>query len=437
MPVSNVFPRDCRRAYPQAARGDGVYIIDADGKRYLDACGGAAVSCLGHSNRAVIEAAQRQLGEMAFAHSAFFTSAAAGQLAHHLINLAPRGIARAYFVSGGSEAMETAIKLARQYFAERGEMKKTNFIARRQSYHGNTLGALAVGGNPARRELYRPLLCRRMHFISPCHYWREGKEGESEADYAMRAADELEEKIMQLGAGNVAAFVAETVVGATLGAACPSPGYFRRIREICDRHNVLLILDEVMCGMGRTGFLFACEREGIAPDIICLAKGLGAGVMPIGAALCSGRVYEAISQGSGAFRHGHTYCGHPAACAAGVAAVGEITKLLPQVRDNNLLQQLQEAFGGHPHIGDIRGRGLFVGMEFTRRGKQPFAAGRQIHAAVQKAAFAEGLMVYALGGCANGKSGDHILIAPPFIFTPSNADELIVKLTRALKKVFP
>ncbi|MGI9338877.1 MAG: aspartate aminotransferase family protein [Gammaproteobacteria bacterium] len=436
MPASNIFPRDCRAVYPQAVRGDGVYIIDGGGRQYLDACGGAAVSCLGHSNRAVIQAAQRQLEEMAFAHSAFFTSIAAEQLAGDIIKLAPRGFARAYFVSGGSEAMEAAIKLARQYFVEKGEMRRANFIARRQSYHGNTLGALSIGGNAARRKIYRPLLCKRMHFISPCHYWREGKKGESEGEYAKRAAGELEEKIVLLGAENVAAFVAETVVGATLGAVCPSPGYFRRVRDICDRYGILMILDEVMCGMGRTGTLFACEQEGVEPDIICLAKGLGAGVMPIGAALCTGAIYDAISEGGGVFRHGHTYSGHPTSCAAGVAALGEIIKLLPKVQSSNLLTQLQEAFGHHPHIADIRGRGLFIGMEFTRRAKTPFNAGDKIHLAVQRAAFAEGLMVYALGGCADGKNGDHILIAPPFIFTPSNTDELITKLTRTLKKVF-
>ena len=433
---SNVFPRDGHRAYSFAAGGDGVYVIDGDGKRYLDACGGAAVSCLGHSNRAVIDATKRQLDTMAFAHSAFFTSAAAEQLAHDLIQHAPRGLSRVYFVSGGSEAMEAAIKLTRQYFVDKGEMKRTNFIARRQSYHGNTLGALSVGGNAARRKLYRPLLCKRMHFISPCHYWREAEKGETEADYAIRAADELEEKILLLGAENVAGFVAETVVGATLGAVCASTGYFRRIREICDKYGVLMILDEVMCGMGRTGALFACESEGAQPDMICLAKGLGAGVMPIGATLCGGAIFDRINNSGGVFRHGHTYCGHPAACAAGVAALAEINKLLPQVRNNNLLTQLRAAFGDHPHIGDIRGRGLFIGMEFTRNAKTPFAASNHIYAAVQRAAFAGGLMVYALGGCADGKSGDHILIAPPFIFTPSNTEELIAKLTRTFKQVF-
>ena len=256
-----------------------------------------------------------------------------------------------------------------------------------------------------------------MHQIAPCHYWREGADGESESDYALRAAAELENKILQLGAENVAAFIAEPVVGATLGAVCAPPGYFRRVRGICEKYGVLMILDEVMCGMGRTGTLFACEMEYVAPDMICLAKGLGAGVMPIGATLCTGEIYQTIAGGSGAFRHGHTYCAHPTSCAAGLAALGEIIKLLPQVRDNNLLLQLRAAFGKHRHIGDIRGRGLFIGMEFTRTAKTPFAASNQIYAKVQRAAFAEGLMVYALGGCADGINGDHILIAPPFIFS--------------------
>lgn len=438
MAHSNVFPRDGRRELPVAAGGDGVYIVAADGKRYLDACGGAAVSCLGHSNREVIDAAVRQLNGVAFAHTGFFTSAAAEELAAKLVSLAPEGLRRAYFVSGGSEAMETSLKLARQYFYEKGEESRVNFIARRQSYHGNTLGALSVGGNAARRALYNPLLSSRAHFISPCHYWRESREGESEDAYTLRVADELEDKIKELGAETVVAFIAETVVGATLGAVCASPGYFGRVREICDRYGVLLILDEVMCGMGRTGTLFACEQEDIAPDIVCLAKGLGAGVMPIGAALCGGEIYETIAQGSGYFRHGHTYCAHATACAASLAAVGEIEKLLPNVNvvGGELFAKLKAEFGAHANIGDIRGRGMFVGMEFTLEGKTPFPAERQIHAAVKQAAFDEGLMVYAMGGCADGFQGDHILIAPPFIFTPENIGELIEKLSRALAKVF-
>ncbi len=438
MAESYVFPRDGRVAVPVAARGEGAHIVGADGKRYLDGCGGAAVSCLGHSNAAVAKAAAAQMQKLAYAHTSFFTTAAAEELARELTKRAPGNLRRAYFVSGGSEAMETALKLARQYFCEKGESERKNFVARRQSYHGNTLGALSVGGNAARRALYEPMLSPCAHFVPPCHYWREGKEGESESEYAARAANELENKINELGAETVAAFVAETVGGATVGAVPPPPGYFRRIREICDRNGMLLILDEVMCGMGRTGALFACKKEGVAPDIVCLAKGLGAGVMPIGAALCGEEIYDALAGGSGFFRHGHTYCAHPAACAAGLAALGEIEKLLPNARavGKQLMSLLKENFGAHPNVGDIRGRGMFIGMEFTREGKTPFPAEKRIHSQVQRAAFAEGLMVYGAGGCADGKEGDHILIAPPFIFSGENAEELTQKLSRALTKVF-
>ena len=436
--MSGVFPRDTRISPPRAVRGEGVYIIDSEGRRWLDGCGGAAVSCLGHSPREVVEAVKAQLDKLPWAHTGFFTSDAAEQLAEALVARAPEGISRVYFVSGGSEAVETALKLARQYFVERGEPRRANIIARRQSYHGGTLGALSAGGHARRREHFLPLLAGAAHHIAPCHYWRFGEDGETAAEYARRTADELEQKITELGAETVAAFVAETVSGASLGAAAAEEGYFRRVREICSRHGVLLILDEVMCGMGRTGALFACGREGITPDIICLAKGLGAGVQPIGAALCTDAIYRTIAEGSGVFRHGHTYIGHPAACAAALAALGGIEKLLPQVcaMGELLRGNLRRFLGAHPHVADIRGRGLFIGVEFTRRKKEPFPAEKKIYAAVQKAAFAEGLMVYGGGGTADGVRGDHILIAPPFIFGEEHAAELSEKLTSALAKCF-
>lgn len=436
--MSSVFPRNCRHLLPTAVRGDGVYIIDAEGQRWLDGCGGAAVSCLGHSPKTVIAATKAQLDALSWAHTGFFTGTAAEQLAEMLIARAPPGITRAYFVSSGSESVETALKLARQYFVERGEPQRVNIIARRQSYHGGTLGALAVGGHVRRREWFLPLLSGTAHHIAPCHFWRYGEDGETAQAYARRAADELEQKITQLGAATVAAFVAETVVGATLGAAAAAEGYFRRVRDICDRHGVLLILDEVMCGMGRTGTLFACEQEKIAPDLVCLAKGLAAGVQPIGATLCTDEIYQTVKNGSGAFRHGHTYIGHSAACAAACAALGEIEKLLPKVRamGEKLHTVLHENFGAHPHVADIRGRGMFIGIEFTQAGKTPFPAAQKIHAAVQQAAFAEKLMVYGGGGTADGVCGDHILIAPPFIFEEKHIAELADKLSRALAKCF-
>ncbi|MEO1609538.1 MAG: aspartate aminotransferase family protein [Pseudomonadota bacterium] len=422
---------------PIIAGGQGCYLIDRNGKRYLDGSGGAAVSCLGHGDREVIEAIKAQLDRIAFAHTGFFSSEPAEKLADLLITKAPAGIDRVYFVSGGSEAMEAALKLARQYHVERGTPERTRLIARRQSYHGNTLGALAAGGNRWRRAHFEPMLIDVAH-IAPCYPYREQATGESDADYAIRAANALEAEILRLGPETVMGFVAETVAGATAGAIAPPLGYFKRIREICDRYGVLLIIDEVMCGMGRTGHLFACEEDGISPDIVCIAKGLGAGYQPIGAMLCTAEIYETLKAGSGAFQHGHTYIGHPTACAAGHAVVTAILErqLLERVRVQGA--RLQEAlcnrFGQHPHIGDIRGRGLFRGLELVadRSDKRPFPAEAKLAARIKAAAFEAGLICYPNGGTIDGRTGEHILLAPPFIICDAQIDELVDKLALAI-----
>jgi adenosylmethionine-8-amino-7-oxononanoate aminotransferase len=438
-----VFQRHSQANLPVAMGGDGPWIVAADGRRYLDACGGAAVSCLGHSPRAVLDAVKRQLDAVAYAHTSFFTSEPAEELAEMLVGRAPGGIGRVYLVSGGSEAMEAAVKLAHQYFLEIGEPQRRNFIARWQSYHGNTLGALSAGGNRWRRAQFEPLLSPAMHHVSPCHYWRWHEPGESEEAYGERLAGELEATIRRLGPETVAAFVAEPVVGATMGAVPPVPGYFRRIRDICDRHGILLILDEVMCGMGRTGTLFAYEQEGIAPDILAIAKGLGAGIQPIAAMLCTARIHDAIANGSGFFQHGHTYMGHPTACAAGVAVLKTIEErdLLANVRTRGaqLRSALEARFGQHPHVGDIRGRGLFIGLELVadRSTKAPFPPGQKVHAAVKKAAMAEELMVYPMGGTVDGESGDHVLIAPPFVIGEEHVELIVERLDRALAAAMP
>ncbi|KPQ18208.1 MAG: Adenosylmethionine-8-amino-7-oxononanoate aminotransferase [Rhodobacteraceae bacterium HLUCCO18] len=435
--MSHVFGRGPGRL-PFAVRGEGCYIHDADGRIYLDGSGGAAVSCLGHSDAGVREAIHAQLDRIAFAHTGFFTSEPAEELAALLAGHAPEGIDKVYLLSGGSEAVEAAIKLARQYHLERGEPDRHKLIARRQSYHGNTLGALAAGGNAWRREKYAPLLVET-HHIAPCFEYRERREDESPEDYGLRAADELEAEILRLGPETVMAFIAEPVVGATAGAVPPVPGYFRRIREICDRYGVLLILDEVMCGMGRTGTLFACEQDGVAPDIVTVAKGLGAGYVPIGAMLCSGAVYDAIASGSGSFQHGHTYHGHPLSAAGALAVLRAIIDrgLIERVQrqGEKLDTALHAAFGQHAHVGDIRGRGLFRGVELVedRATKLPFDPARKLHARVKAAAMEEGLIVYPAGGTVNGRDGDHILIAPPFIIEDAQIDELVGKLSRALE----
>jgi adenosylmethionine-8-amino-7-oxononanoate aminotransferase len=438
MKNSHVLPRAGGVDLPVAVSGHGCYLVDADGKQYLDASGGAAVSCLGHGHRAVVEAVQRQVARLEFAHTSFFTNEPLEELADTLVAGAPAGIDKVYFVSGGSEAMEAALKLARQYFVELGQPQRRHFIARRQSYHGNTLGALAVGGNMWRRAIYAPLLIEA-HHVSPCYAYRDRRDGESEQAYGERVADELEAKIRELGADNVIAFIAEPVVGATLGAVPAVPGYFKRIREICDRHGILLILDEVMCGMGRTGTMHACEQDGVSPDLMTVAKGLGGGYEPIGAMFVARRIVEALERGSGAFQHGHTYNGHAVACAAALAVQRVIHDegLLAAVRQRGqeMADLLVERLGAHPHVGDLRGRGLFRGIELVldRATRQPFDPSLKLHARVKKEALARGLMCYPMGGTIDGRQGDHVLLAPPYIISTAQLDEMVDKLSAALE----
>jgi adenosylmethionine-8-amino-7-oxononanoate aminotransferase len=436
--MSHVFHRDLKKDLPRAVKGDGAYVIDSTGKRYLDASGGPAVSCLGHSHPKVIEAVRRQVGEIAFAYSAFFTHEAMERLAEMLVSQAPAGLTRAFFVSGGSEASEAALKLARQYFLEIGQPQRRHFIARERSYHGNTMGALSLGHDVNRRETYEPLLLPMTH-IAPCYEYRERRADESVEQYGRRVADELEAAILRIGPDQVAAFFAEPVAGSSLGCAEPVPGYLARLREICDRYGVLLVFDEVMCGMGRTGTLFTCAEDGVVPDILTMAKGLGAGYQPIGAFLAHEKIVRALTDGSGQLKHGHTYAGHTMACAAALAVqeVFQEENLMARVRDlgAKLRARLNDAFGQHPHIGDIRGRGLFIGMEMVadRETKQPFDAGEKKWLQLRQAAFAEGLICYPAGGCIDGRSGDHILLAPPFNLMDSQLDEIVEKLGRALK----
>ncbi|MGF1735735.1 aspartate aminotransferase family protein [Photobacterium satsumensis] len=435
--MSHVFHRHCHTPLPTVVGGNGIYLTDSEGKQYLDGCGGAAVSNLGHSHQRVKAAITQQLESIPYAHSGFFTSTSSEQLAARIADLAPEPLNHTYFVSGGSEAVEAALKMARQYFVEQGKPQKSQFIARRQSYHGNTLGALSVGGNEWRREPFRPILSAA-HHIAPCYAYRDQQEGESELSYSHRVADELEQKILELGAGNVMAFIAEPVVGATAGALPATEGYFKRIREICDRYDVLLILDEVMCGIGRTGSFFAFEQEGIMPDIVTVAKGLGAGYQPIGAAIVHDNIYRAIAEGSGFFQHGHTFMGHPMACAAALATINTIVedKLLSAVerRGEQLKSKLHEALWPLPYIGDIRGKGLFIGIELVsdKQSKAPLPSSTQAHKAIQSEAMKNGLMCYPMAGTIDGKAGHHILLAPPFIIEEHQLDELVSKLKASL-----
>ncbi len=437
---SHIFPRHSKISLPTAERGEGCFIYDTLGKSYLDASGGAAVSCLGHAHPTVIKALHAQLDRLTYAHTSFFTSDPAERIAERLCALAPEGLDRVYLVSGGSEAIEAALKLARQYFTEVGEPERCKIIAREQSYHGNTLGALAAGGNQWRRQQFSPLLIDT-HHIPPCYAYRGKTEGESDFDYGQRIANELENKILELGPRSVMAFIAEPVVGATAGAVPAVEGYFKRIRDICDRHGVLLILDEVMCGMGRTGNLFACEHDDITPDILCIAKGLGAGYQPIGEMMCSEKIYEAIERGSGFFQHGHTYLGHPMAAAAANAVLDVLVEqnLLSDVtpKGEYLQNALSSKFGQHPHVGDIRGRGLFRAVELVenRQEKTPFDPAQGVAKRLKQVAQKNGLLCYPMSGTIDGKHGDHILLAPPFIISETEMDLLIDKLSKSLDEV--
>lgn len=436
---THVFYRNPFAHYPEVARGDGAWLVDRKGKRYLDACGGAVVSSLGHRVPEVVEAIKAQLDTVEFAHTSQFTNAAQEELAGLLSDLAPGGLNHAYFVSGGSEAVESAIKMARAYWVQMGRPEKWMVIGREQSYHGNTLGALAAGGNRWRRALYEPMLYQRPR-VAPCFCYRCPFDKDP-VHCALECAEDLERAILEVGAEKVSAFIAEPIVGATAGAVVPHENYFRRIREICDRYDVLLIADEVMTGLGRTGTWFAMKHWRVVPDMMCLAKGLAAGYVPIGATLVHDRIVDTFHSRRNVFQHGHTYMGHPLAAAAGVAVIRYIRqhKLVErsQKLGEELLARLRAALGDHPHVGDIRGRGLFVGIEFVadRASKAPFEPELAFHRLLGDMAFAKGLIVYPMGGTIDGRRGDHLLIAPPFVITRPQIARLVDLLVRALDAV--
>ncbi len=436
--MTHIIHRNPRKTLATVVGGEGSFLIDQDGKRYYDGSGGAAVSCLGHVHPEVVEAVVAQVRKLEYAHTSFFTNEPAERLADFLARRSPSGLSNVYFLSSGSEAVETALKMARQYHVERGQPQRRHTIARLQSYHGNTLGALGIGGHRGRRALFQPLLVPTRH-VSPCfaHHYKQA--GESDDDYGTRLARELEDTILELGADSVSAFIAETVGGATAGAVCAVPGYFRKIREVCDRHGVLLVLDEVMSGLGRTGHYHAFEAEQVVPDLLCLAKGLGGGYQPIAAVVAHDRVVQAYAAGSGAFQHGHTYVGHPVACAAALAVqtVVERDGLVQRSADLGayLQQRLRERFGEHPHVGDVRGRGLFQALEFVadRKAGKTFAPRAQLHARIKDEALARGLLCYSGGGTIDGERGDHVLLAPPYVTTEAELDAALDCLAQAVE----
>ncbi len=437
--MSHVLHRTIKGSVPVVKSADGNYLIDETGKKYLDASGGAAVSCLGHTNARVIEAIKNQLDKVSFAHTGVFSNQPAEELATYLIENAPKGFGngRVMFLGSGSEAMEAALKLARQYHLERGDEKRSKIIARDRSYHGNTLGALATGGHRQRQKPFDPLLIDVAH-IPPCYAYRFKHDDETAEEFGLRMANTLEDEILKQGPGNVAAFVAEPVSGASLGAEPAAPGYFKRIREICDQYGVLFIADEVMCGMGRTGYLFAMEAEGACPDIITIAKGLGAGYQPIAAVLANEKVIDAIQQGSGNLWNGHTYMSHAIACAGALAVlkVIEEDQLLGAVRSRGtkFKKMLENTFADHPHIGDIRGRGLFWGLEIVKdkKTKEPFPAELNLAGKIKADILENGMLSYPSQGCVDGIRGDHILLAPPYTVTDEELDIIIEKTLNSL-----
>ena len=408
----------------------------------MDACGGAAVSCVGHGDPRVIQAMSDQAARLEYAHTGFFTTEPAEELANVISQQCPGTLDRVWFTSSGSEAIEAALKLARQYHLERGDTARSRIIARRLSYHGNTLGALAAGGSEWRRTPYAPLLID-VSRIDPCFEYHFAEPGESAEDYGRRAANSLEQEIVRLGAESVMAFIAETVVGATAGAVPPAGNYLRHVREICDRHGILLVLDEVMCGSGRTGTFLSCEQDEVIPDIVTLGKGLGGGYEPIGAVVCTSTVYETLARGSGALKHGQTYNAHPVGCAAALAVqrIVEDEQLLARVGESGerLRDLLGQRFCNRPHVGDIRGRGLLIGIELVadREGKSPFAAELAIHQRAKAEAFARGLLIYPAGGTIDGRNGDHILLAPPYNVSDDELGMIVDLLGQTLDAVLP
>ncbi len=422
---------------PTAVRGEGVYVIDREGRRYLDACGGAAIACLGYSERRVTDAIARQATELSFVHQLFFTSDAAEQLAVDLVSDAPAGLTRVFYGSGGSEQIDGTIKLCRQFWLDSGEPERTRVVCRRPSFHGNSIGALTVGRHQQRRAPYLPLL-RESHEVSAPYAYRHRGPGETDTAYADRLGREFEDCLLALGPETVMAFIAETVGGAVAGCLTPPAGYLAKIRAICDRHGVLLVLDEIMCGLGRTGHRFACEEDGVVPDAIVLAKGLAAGYQPISATIVSERIYRTIMDRRGYFQHGHSYQAHPIACAAALATQRVIRedRLIENVRRQGALLEslLAERFGNHPHVGDIRGRGLFRALELVadRTTKEPFDPTSALWLKVLKTGMDRGLMCYPGGGTADGFRGDHVLLAPAFNVTEPDVERMVDLLAETI-----
>jgi adenosylmethionine-8-amino-7-oxononanoate aminotransferase len=439
---SALFPRNFRKSYPIAVRGQGCWIIDQSGRRFFDASGQAAVVNIGHGVPEIGRAMADQSSQLAFAHTSQFHSAPAERLAQRLLALAPPNFhsgGRVYFTSGGSEATETAIKLARQFHVENDQSARYRVVSRRQSYHGSTLGAMTVSGNVARRAPYQPLLAEWGH-IAPCFCYHCPFDKKF-PQCGIVCADDLNHFLDKNDASSVAAFIFEPVVGATLGAAVPPDGYAQRIAEICHNRGILLIADEIMSGMGRTGQPFAIQHWDVQPEIIVVGKGIASGYAPLGAVLVAPRVVEAFERGSGAFQHGFTYQAHPVATAAGNAVLDyiESRNLFDRVRPSaEILRTELSALQSHPHVGEIRGLGLLLGIEFVKDKptRAPFPREENIAERIRRAALDENFLIYPTQGCVDGTNGDHILLAPPFIISQQESRLIASTMHAALDKVF-
>jgi adenosylmethionine-8-amino-7-oxononanoate aminotransferase len=433
-PSSFVFHRPLGRELPAIARGEGALLWDTGGKRYLDGAGGAVVVNVGHGRREIAEAMAAQALSAAYVHGTQFTSDVLEDYARRLAAHAPGDCNRLYLVSGGSEASETAVKLARAYQLAIGETDRHKIVRRSVSYHGNTLGALALSGRPNLQAPYRPMLRTTPEAAAPfCHHCPLGK---TYPDCGIACADDLEVAIEREGASTVAAFLAEPVLGASAGAAVPPDGYARRVREICDRHGVLLVADEVMTGFGRTGRFFASEGGGAAPDLVTCGKGMSGGYAPVGAVLASEKVVSAIAE-AGGFTHGFTFSHNPVTAAACRATLDilERERLVEQAAARGeVLGRLLERLHAHPHVGDVRGRGLLWGVELQadKTTRQPFPRTHKKAETVAAQAFQGGLVTYPSGGCADGTNGDVILLAPPFVVSEAQLEEMVAILDRSL-----
>jgi adenosylmethionine-8-amino-7-oxononanoate aminotransferase len=423
---------------PKVAWGKGSYVYDTTGKRYIDGSGAPAVYCIGHGNEEVNAAIARQLDKIAHGYRYTFTSDPLEELSDIVRAQSGDGLDRMVFVTGGSEATESCLKIALQYHTARGETSRRRFIARERSWHGNTLGALSVSGFKERRAPFEGALLDVPH-LSPVNAYRPPANLRSE-DIARVCAAELEQEILHLGPDKVAAFIFEPVVGAAGGAVPAPPGYARAVREICDRHGVLMIADEVMCGVGRCGTWRALAHDGVVPDLMAIAKGLAGGYLPLGAAVYHRKVAEPILAVHGAPLTGHTFSAHTACCAAGVAVQTIIRrdKLVERVHDNGpkLMQMVRDALHGIDAVGDIRGRGYFIGIEFVadRATKEPFPAELQLFARIRQTAFDDGLICYPVGGNVDGVNGDIVIIAPPYNATDGELTEITDKFAHAARK---